>query len=208
VGVHVQHFAVGLADDHDRARIDTDDVVSQFAGEHGYLAAVASCGACSGDTGVTCTDHHEVSVLAAQFDGAVARRSNRIGGWVEAKRWSSDLRMANHTQTRSGRCEACAGEGDPIDFGAAVSTVSGEAQRAAVLRMLTGADDGHSNGISIGVLDGLVVNRDAHARSTVANRPFPARLCGESFGELACKTPLMDPIEFHREFAALTGWRA
>ena len=73
--------------------------------------------------------------------------------------------------------------------------------------MLTGADDRHGNGIAVGVLDGLVVNRDAHARSTVANRPFPARLCGESFGEVACETTPMDPLEFHREvcFAAFAA---
>ena len=35
VGVHVQHLAVRQPHDHDRARIDADDIVAQFAGENG-----------------------------------------------------------------------------------------------------------------------------------------------------------------------------
>jgi hypothetical protein len=41
--------------------------------------------------------------------------------------------------------------------------------------VLAGAHDRDGDRIARGVLDGLVVNRDAHVRSTVANRPFAAR---------------------------------
>ena len=115
------------------------------------------------------------------------------------QRWRTNARVTLHSQTRSGRREACAGERHTVDLGATVAAVAGQAQRAAVLRMLPGANDRHSNGIAVGVVDWLVVNHDAHARSTVANRRFAARLCGESNSQVACETTAMDPLTFHRE---------
>jgi uncharacterized protein (TIGR03086 family) len=197
--MHVQHLAVGLANDHDRARVDTDHVVSQLAGEHRDFAVLASRCRRGAGTRFAGTDHHEVGVLAAQRRGAVVRRGDRIHRRLQAKRRGPNHRMANHPKARSGRRQAGAGECNPIDFGATISAVAGEAQRAAVLRMLPSAHDRHGDRIAVGVLDGLVVDRDAHARSTVANRPFAARLCGESFLGAACETMRMDSLAFHRE---------
>ena len=59
--------------------------------------------------------------------------------------------------------------------------------------MLTGAHDRHRHRITVGVLDRLVVNDDAHARPTVANRRFTARVFCESIRQAACETTPMDP---------------
>ena len=86
VGVHVQHLAVGLADDHDRARVDTDDVVAQFAGEHGYVAAlrlVRLPAAATPESPAPITTRS--ACWRRNVVGAVVRRSNRIDGRVEAQ---------------------------------------------------------------------------------------------------------------------------
>lgn len=129
----------------------------------------------------------------------MVRRRNWIHGRVEPKSRTSDRRMAYHPQPRPGGRQAGACERNPVDLGATVSAVPGETQRPAVLWVLPGAHDRNSHRIALGVVDGLVVNRDAHAWSTVANPPFAARLCGESFREIACETTRMTPLTFHRE---------
>ena len=165
----------------DRARIDTDDIVAEIAGEHGDVAAVAieprrrpllRSRRRRSRRGRHAARRKFVVLCAGEATGSTGGSRRRAG--------AADCRVAGARAARTGRRQAGAGEGDAIDFRAAVSAIAGQAQRAAVLRMLTGADDRHGNGIAVGVLDGLVVNRDAHARSTVANGPFPARLCGES----------------------------
>ncbi len=115
------------------------------------------------------------------------------------QRWCTNGRVTLHSHAGPGEREAGTGERHVVDLGAAVAAVAGQAQRAAVLRMLPGTNDRHSNGIAIGVVDWSVVNHDAHARSTVANRRFAARLCGESIPRRACETTAMDPLTFHRE---------
>jgi NAD(P)-dependent dehydrogenase (short-subunit alcohol dehydrogenase family) len=100
--------------------------------------------------------------------------------------------MSDDSQSRLRRCEARAGECNSVDLCAAVAAVSGQAQRPAVLRVLPGAHDRHCYRIAVGVLDRLVVNHDAHARPTVANGPFTARLFCESVRQAACKTTPMD----------------
>ena len=190
VGVHVQHLTVREPDDDHRARVDTDDVVAQLAGQHRDLAAVGTCGRGRGrcpdspapiTTRSACwrrTCRRRVSSVRRPDRRAAASRS----GGAPTAGWRT------HSQARPRRREAGAGERNSVDLGAAVAAIAGQAQRAAVLRMLAGAHDRHGNGIAVGVLDRLVVNHDAHARPTVANRPFPARLCCESVRRPACET--------------------
>jgi uncharacterized protein (TIGR03086 family) len=138
-------------------------------------------------------------VFAPQRGGGVVRRRDRIDGRVEVQPWGTDYGMTNHSQAGLGRRETRSSESDTVDLGAAIAAVSRQAQRAAVLRMLTGADDCHRHGIAFGVLDRLVVNHDAHAPSTVANGPLAARVFPEWIGQAACDTTPMDPLTFHRE---------
>ncbi len=95
------------------------------------------------------------------------------------QRRRADRRVAVDAHAGSGGGEAGSSEGDTVDLGTAVTAVAGQAQRAAMLRVLACAHDGDRHGIALGVLDRLFVNHDAHARPTVANSPFPARLCRE-----------------------------
>ncbi len=145
------------------------------------------------------TDHDDVGALASHGRRCVARRGDRVDRWFEVQRGSADGGMASDSQARAGRREAGAGEGDIIDLGTAVAAVTGQAQRSTVLRVLTGANDGHGHRITLDILDRLVVNHDAHARPTVANRRFPARVCREWDPRPTCETELMDPLAFHRQ---------
>jgi uncharacterized protein (TIGR03086 family) len=111
--------------------------------------------------------------------------------------------MTIDPQAGSSRGEAGSRERNAVDLGTTVATVAGKTERSAMLRMLAGADDGHCHGIAIGVLDGLFVNHDAHAPPTVANRRFPARVCGKWVPGWACETDPMDPLAFHREALAV-----
>ncbi len=109
------------------------------------------------------------------------------------QRRTTHRRMADHPQPWLRCREARAREGNSVDFGAAVAAIAGQAQRAAVLRMLAGAHDCDCHRITIGVVDGLVVDDDAHARPTVANERFTARVFCESKRQAACETTPMDP---------------
>ena len=113
--------------------------------------------------------------------------------------WGTDGRVTLYAQTRSGGRQTRASERHSVDLGTAVAAVAGQAQGAAVLWVLSGADDGYGNGIAVGVVDWLVVNHDAHARSTVANRRFAARPCREPSAPGRAKLPEMDPLNFHLE---------
>ena len=199
VCMYVKHVAVGETGDHNRTRIDADHIVTELAGEHRNSTALGSGRRGCRAAGCTGADHHEIGVVALQPRRGVIGWRNRVDRWLELQRRRTDGRMTLHAHAGPGRCEAGTCEGDSVDLRTAVPAVACQAQRAAVLGMLPVTDDGNGNGVSVGVVDRTVVNHDAHARSTVANRGFAARLCGESLAGSACETTPMDPLTFHRE---------
>ena len=166
--------------------------MSQLARKHGDLTAfVTRRGGCCG-AGSTGTDHHHVGTFATHSCRRVVWRRDRIDRRLEVQRRRAHSGMAHDSQPGLRRCEARSSERNAVDVGAAVAAVSGEAQRPAVLRVLPGAYDRHCYRIAVGVLDRLVVDHDAHARPTVANRSFTARVFCESVRQVACETTQMD----------------
>ena len=179
VGVHVEHVAVCQPGDHHRARVDADHVVTQLAGEHrdsrpSPRAASAAV----------------VPEFPAPMTTTSARsRRTEAGVWlgdatglIGGSRCSGGAPTAGCRFTRRPGCAA-------VRHVRVNATPSISAQQLpqsparhsvpAMLRVLAGAHDRHHGRIAFGVLDGLVVDHDAHAWPTVANRPFPARLCCE-----------------------------
>jgi hypothetical protein len=130
-------------------------------------------------------------MLAVQCRDDVVRWGDRIDGGSQAKWWSTDSRVPNDAQAGLRGCEASARKRDAVDLSAAVAAITRKAQRASVLRVLAGAHDRDGDRIARGVLDWLVVNRDAHVRPTVANRPFPARLFCEWFWSVSASASRM-----------------
>ena len=87
---------------------------------------------------------------------------HRIDRGIEAESRTADDRVTDNAQAGLSGRETGPREGDAVDLRAAVAAIAGKAQRASVLGVLAGAHDRDGDRIARGVLDWLVVNRDAH----------------------------------------------
>ena len=167
VTVHVHEAVAGCTVetyDHQRAGVDTDDVVAGCAIEHHDVAADSLRRGCFGSTAATGADDHQVCVYPHDVDRTVHWCLRGVGGGSELQRRCADGRMTAHGEAGAGRREAGARPGGTVDVGRAVAAVAGEAERAAMLRVLACPNDCNRHRIAFGELDRLVVESEAHER--------------------------------------------
>jgi hypothetical protein len=161
VGMEVEH--VVRSSDHDEsARIHTDDVVASCTVEDRDVPAFGACRRGGGRPGLARTNHHQIDVATAHLDVWLRRGRHRVGGRVELQAGSADLGVTSHAKTWAGWREAGPGEGNPIDIGHTVAAVTGQAQCATVLRVLSGADHRDGDRIAVDEVDGTVIEGEAH----------------------------------------------
>jgi hypothetical protein len=158
----VEHLRVGQPNHNERARIHTDDVVAELARQNEDLAPLGACFGGRRSSRCTGADDYEIGVLPAHRCRRVVRWSHRIDRGIEAEGRTADDRVADNAQAGLGGGETGPREGDAVDLRAAVAAIACQAQRASVLGMLAGAHDRDGDRIARGILDWLVVNRDAH----------------------------------------------
>ena len=152
------------AHDHQRTGVDADDVVAGGAVEHDHVAAGRMCGSCLDGSAATGADDDQVRVYPHDVDRTVHWCLRGVGGGSELQRRCADRRMTAHGEAGAGRREAGARPGGAVDVGRAVAAVAGEAERAAMLRVLACPNDCNRHRIAFGELDRLVVESEAHER--------------------------------------------
>ena len=145
-------------------RVDRHDlgaIVGVVASSTSTLRPARSPAAAASVPLSTAADDDEIGVDPPHVDGRRLRADRHVGLGHRRHRRPADGRVAADDEPRPGRRLAGAHVGHAVDLGHAVRAVAGEAQRAAVVRMLTVAEDRQRDRVALLVVDRCPVDDDA-----------------------------------------------